>query len=95
MSYKLKFKEEAWKEWQSLDKTISEQFSKKLKALKENPHIPRAKLSGLKNCYKIKLRNSGFRLVYEVRNSELVIVVIAVGKRDKNEVYKIAEKRLQ
>jgi mRNA interferase RelE/StbE len=36
------------------------------------------------DCCKIKLRGQGYRLVYQVRDNELVIVVIAVGKRDRN-----------
>lgn len=53
-----------------------------------------ARLSGMPDCYKIKLRSAGYRLVYEVRDFEVVIVVIAVGKRERNAVYKIAAKGL-
>jgi mRNA interferase RelE/StbE len=55
-----------------------------------NPRIPSAKLSGQKYRYKIKLRQFGYRLVYEVRDNELIIIVVAVGKREWNTVYKIA-----
>ena len=46
------------------------------------------------DCYKIKLRSSGFRLVYQVRDAALVLLVIAVGKRDKSGVYDAAQGRL-
>ncbi len=46
-----------------------------------------------KNRYKIKLRGVGYRLVYEVRDNELVIMVIAVGKRERSEVYRLADNR--
>lgn len=94
MIYKLLFKEQALAEWNNLDQTIREQFAKKLRALKENPRIDSARLSGLKNCYKIKLRKAGYRLVYEVREKEVVILIVAIGKRERNEVYKTAAKRL-
>ncbi|TNC82606.1 MAG: type II toxin-antitoxin system mRNA interferase toxin, RelE/StbE family [Oleiphilus sp.] len=94
MTYKLVFKEDALKEWNSLDSTIKEQFKKKLKQRLENPRVESARLSGLKNCYKIKLRAAGFRLVYEVRDKEILVSVVAVGKRDRNQVYKIAAKRI-
>ena len=56
--------------------------------------MPSAKLHGdLQNAYKIKLRDAGYRLVYEVIDQRLVIVVIAIGKRDHDEVYQIAIKR--
>jgi len=94
MSFKLRFKEQALQEWQDLAPSIREQFAKKLQTLKENPRVESARLSGLKNCYKIKLRKAGFRLVYEVRDQELIILVIAIGKRERNSVYKAAAKRL-
>ena len=93
MSYSLAFKEEAWKEWGKLDNGVREQFKKKLEERLLNPHVPASKLSGSKHRYKIKLRNVGYRLVYEVRDSELVVVVVAVGKRERNAVYKAAVTR--
>ncbi|MBO1927195.1 type II toxin-antitoxin system RelE/ParE family toxin [Thiomicrorhabdus sp. 6S2-11] len=94
MPYKLTFKEDALKEWKKLDKTVKEVFRKKLKESLQNPHIESAKLSGLQDCYKIKLRSVGYRLVYQVRENELVVSVIAVGKRDRNQVYKTAKSRV-
>lgn len=95
MTYKLLFKVEAEKEWRKLDSSIRKQFKKKLIERMDNPHVPTAKLSNMPNCYKIKLRSAGFRLVYEVRDNELVISVVAVGKRERNSVYKIAVKRIE
>ena len=60
----------------------------------KNPHIPSARLTGMKNCYKIKLQSTGYRLVYEVRDKELVVSVVAIGKRERNEVYNTAIKRI-
>ena len=94
MSYKLLFKVEAEKEWSKLDLTIKRQFKKKLVECLKNPHIPSARLNGMKNCYKIKLQSVGYRLVYEVRDKDLVVSVVAVGKRERNEVYKTAIKRI-
>jgi mRNA interferase RelE/StbE len=94
MTYKLVFKEEALREWGKLDGGIREQFKKKLKECLVSPIIEPNKLSGMKNDYKIKLRSSGFRLVYEVRNKELIVAVVAVGKRERNSVYNAAVKRI-
>jgi mRNA interferase RelE/StbE len=93
MTYKLILKKEAVKEWNSLTPTIKQQFKKKLTERLECPHVPSAKLRGMANFYKIKLRNIGYRLVYEVRDQEVVVVIVAVGKRDKNIVYKKAMER--
>lgn len=93
MSYELAFLEEALKEWQKLDASIREQFKTKLAERLQNPRVPASKLSGHPDRYKIKLRSAGFRLVYEVRDKQLIVVVVAVGKRERNAVYKAAAKR--
>jgi len=91
--YKLKFLPTALKEWKKLDHSIKSQLKKKLKERLQNPHIQASQLYGFENHYKIKLRASGYRLVYEVLKQEIVVLVIAVGKREKNLVYKKAVKR--
>ena len=91
--YKLKFIPTALKEWKKLDSSIQLQFKKKLEERLQELHIKASHLSGFENHYKIKLRASGYRLVYEVIDQEICIMVIAVGKRDKSEVYKQAQQR--
>jgi len=93
MSYKLKFLPSAEKEWKKLGATIRKQFKKKLTERVEEPEVIGDRLRGQQNFYKIKLRSSGYRLVYEVDKAEVVIYVIAVGKREASEVYKKAVKR--
>lgn len=93
MNFKLKFLPTALKEWGKLDNSIQSQFKKKLAERLIKPHITSSKLSGFENHYKIKLRASGYRLVYEVIDNEFFVLVIAIGKRDRNSVYKKAKKR--
>jgi mRNA interferase RelE/StbE len=93
MSYKLKFLPTALKEWKKLDAAVQAQFKKKLEERLESPHVPACRLSGFDNHYKIKLRTSGYRLVYEAMDEEIIVLVIAVGKRDKGRVYKKAVER--
>jgi len=92
MSYKLDFLQEALKEWGSLDTSIKNKFKKKLAERIVEPRLEVSRLSGVKDFYKIKLRSAGFRLLYEVLD-ELVVIVITVGKRERNAVYKIAARR--
>lgn len=94
MSYKLEFLSEALKEWHALDATIQQQFKKKLQERLSHPEVAASRLTGAKNRYKIKLRKAGFRLVYEVYKQEIVVLVIAVGKRERNAIYKAAAKRV-
>lgn len=93
-TYRLLFIPSADKEWRKLDSSVRQQFVRKLRERLTNPHIPSAKLFEMSGCYKIKLRKSGFRLVYQVIDQDIVVKVIAVGRRDRNEVYKSAAKRL-
>ena len=92
-NYKLKFLPTALKEWEKLDDSIQAQFKKKLKERLQDPHVKASRLSGFENHYKIKLRASGYRLVYEVIDKEICVLGIAVGKREKNEVYRQARQR--
>ena len=93
MSYELGFHPEALSEWRKLDPSVREVFKKKLAERLENPHVPSARLSGRPDRYKIKLRSVGYRLVYEVREAQLIVIVVAVGKRERNAVYKAAAGR--
>lgn len=95
MSYSLEFVESALKEWRKLTPPIRERFRKKLIERLEQPHVPAARLSSLKDCYKIKLRASGYRLVYQVDDDVIVVTVVAVGKRNRSLVYRNASSRLK
>ena len=94
MSYRLLFKIAARKEWDKLDSSVQVIFKKRLTERLKRPRKESTRLSGMKDCYKIKLRRVGYRLVYQVRDEELIVSVIAVGKREKNQVYKAAIKRI-
>jgi mRNA interferase RelE/StbE len=95
MSYKLRFHQLAWVEWKKLDNSLREPLKKKLLERLENPHVPASALSGMDNCYKIKLKSIGYRLVYRVDEEIVYVTVIAVGKRDKEKVYVAAQARLE
>ena len=94
MSYKLQFLPRALKEWRKLDQSIQVQLKKKLNERLEIPHVLSSKLRGYDSVYKIKLRAFGYRLVYEVDDEVITILVVVVGKRDRGWVYKQAKKRL-
>jgi len=94
MIYELHFHPLAFKEWKKLSQELQEQFKKQLKRRLENPHVISAKLSWqLKDCYKIKLHQAVYRLVYQVNDNKLLLLVVAVGKRNKNKVYESAGDR--
>ena len=87
--YRLVFEDRALRAFRKLDTQIQKQARKKLRERLSNPRVQSDRLSKYPNCYKIKLRKSGFRLVYQVHDAQIVVLVIAVGKRDsgKRDVY--------
>lgn len=95
MTYKLAFKQSALKEWEALDGTIRSQFKKVLIRRLESPHVESASLRGMPNCYKIKLKALGYRLVYEVTDQTVIVTVIAVGKRERGLVHEISGQRVK
>ena len=83
-------------EWRALDGSVKENLRKLLRTRLDNPHVPGAELRGeLKGYYKIKLRKQGYRLVYGVEDGALVVLVVAVDKREDGEAYASAIARLQ
>lgn len=94
--HRLEFLESALEEWNSLDGSVRQVLKKLLEKRLETPRTPGAELHGkLADCYKIKLRKQGYRLVYQVRDAALVVLVIAVDRRDKDKVYQAALERIR
>ena len=94
MSFKLRFHVAALEEWRRLDGSVREQFKKKLGERLQTPRVPSAALQGMPDCYKIKLRRAGLRLVYRVDDGVVTVFVLAVGRRERSQVYDSAQQRL-
>ena len=94
MTYSLEFDARALKEWHKLGDTVRQQLKKKLASILVNPRIEANRLHAFPDCYKIKLRSSGYRLVYQVIDQEVVVFVVAVDKREREQVYREAAERL-
>jgi len=90
--YTLKFHDAAAQEWIELDKGVRDRLLKVLERRLVEPRVPSALLkANLKGLYKIKLQKSGHRLVYEVSDEVLTVLVVAVGKHD---IYQTAANRI-
>jgi mRNA interferase RelE/StbE len=70
--YDVEWDPKALKELRKLDGAVRLQFLRKLQERQSNPRVPGDALHGLRDCYKIKLRGAGYRLVYRVE--ELVAI---------------------
>jgi len=83
MRYELDFAPRALKAWKKLDSVTREQFRTKLRERLEQPRIPKDVLHFRPHHYKIKLKDKGYRLVYVVDDTRVVVLVIAIGRRDR------------
>ncbi len=93
--YRIRFTDEAAKDWRKLDNSIKAELMKNLQSRLENPAIESARLKGaLGDCYKVKAPVTGYRLVYRIVEDVLVILVLAVGKRQDSKAYELATRRL-
>jgi mRNA interferase RelE/StbE len=93
LAYSLAFVPQALKERKKLDPHTRQLFKARLIERLGMPRVASAQLRGHPDRYKIKLRALGYRLVYEVRDQEVLAVVVAVGRRDGNAVYLTADGR--
>ncbi|MGS2841075.1 type II toxin-antitoxin system RelE family toxin [Pseudomonas sp. ef1] len=93
MTYELEFDRRALKEWNKLGDTVRQQF-KKLAEVLENPRIEANRLRELPDCYKVKLKSAGYRLIYQVLDHEILVFVVAIGKREREAAYEVAQDRL-
>jgi mRNA interferase RelE/StbE len=92
--YRLQFVPSAWAEWQKLDGSVKEPLRMLLKKRLDNPHVSGAALHGaLTGHYKIKLKKQGYSLVYGVQDDVLIVMVMAVDKREDSLVYQLAAAR--
>ena len=93
--YRLQFVPSAWAEWQALDGSVKEPLRKLLQKRLDNPYVPGSELRGaLAGHYKINLRKQGYRLVYGVQEDVVVVMVMAIDKREDSAVYQSAVARI-
>jgi mRNA interferase RelE/StbE len=91
----LAFLPAALAEWNALGTGIKTQLKKALEKRLKNPVVESARLrQDLRECFKIKLQKSGHRLIYTIEIDRLVVIVVAIGKRENLAVYKTTSKRL-
>ncbi len=95
MHFSLVFHTDALADWQRLDNGVKNAFKKKLEKRLVSPVVPADRLSGkLSDCFKIKNRSSGHRLIYTVLEKTSVVFVLAIGKREDFDAYERAKTRI-
>ena len=93
--YRLQFVPSAWTEWQKLDGSVKKLLRKLLKKRLDDPHVPGSALHGaLAGHCKIKLNEQGYRLMFGVLDDVLIVMVMAIDKREDSVVYQSAMARV-
>jgi mRNA interferase RelE/StbE len=89
MTYELIFTPTSQKDWNKIDNAVKNAFKKVLERRLVNPEVPKDRIRncGDEKLYKIKLQAQGFRLVYKIEDEKIILLVVAVGKRENDEVY--------
>lgn len=97
MSFELLFLEEAKKDYARLDNSQRLHINKSFKKLQSVGGQAGEALRGrLKGYRKIKHRRLGLRVVFRQLEDRIEIIeIVAIGKRSDNEIYQIAESRIQ
>lgn len=86
-AYRIEFVKSARKEFDKLPSRVKEKVTEALSLLKQNPFLKLLKVKKLKGAEALyRIRIGAYRLVYEVRKKQLVIIVIKLGHR--KEVYR-------
>jgi len=98
MSYKIVLKEEAENELESFSNREKILIFKQFKKISSSPELgqPLGSKAGydLSGCRKMYVDKKRIRIVYTIIDEQIVIEIIAIGKRDELEVYKMAHERL-
>jgi mRNA interferase RelE/StbE len=85
--YKLVFLTSAKKEFKKLDSVMQKNIKEKLILLTENPEVLKNNIKALKGGHKgkFRLRVHQYRVIFQIKDEELIITIIRVGHR--KEVY--------
>ena len=101
MDYKIVFIPEAANDYKELDGSVRKSINTKLDELQKNPFLGE-KLGhkfniDLTGFYKIYAHGKKFRIVYRMITPDKIEVleIRGIGKREKEEIYRIIGKRLQ
>ena len=85
-SFEVKFKQSVAKDLRQIPKKDVARILKCIEALRTEPRPPGVeKLSGQE---KYRIRQGVYRILYEIQNNELIVVVVKIGHR--RDVYRIS-----
>lgn len=86
-TYKVEFVKSAQKEFDRLAANLQVKTTEALNLLAQNPFSELLKVKKLKGAVSLyRIRLGDYRVVYEIRNEQLIVLIIKIGHR--REVYR-------
>jgi len=81
--YTLNFLNSAKKEFKKLEQLAQKNIKDKLELLATNPDVLKNNIKALKGEYKgkFRLRIKEYRVIFQVKDEELIIIVVRIGHR--------------
>ncbi len=100
MAYRIEFIPDAENDFEGLDGSVKKDVARRIDVLSEDPFLgkPLGNKFGidLTGFYKLYMARKKYRIVYRlIGKSVEVIEIVGIGKRDKEEVYKLVARRLK
>ena len=84
--YKITFKKEAAKSLNKIPRNVAKTIREKLEAITADPYAEHPNVKKLQGRDGYRLRVGDWRVIYEIQNDQLVILVLRVAPR--GEVYR-------
>ena len=98
MPYKVILTTAAANDFRHLDGSLKKSVAKQLRKLETSPllgeHLGNMAGLDLTGYYKLYAAKKGVRIVYRIIEQEVIVVVLAIGKREDLAVYKTSLKRI-
>ena len=99
MPYKVVLTAQAARDFRNLDGSVKEQVARQLRELETTPllgeHLGNRGGLDLTGYYKLDAARKAIRIVYRIVELEVIVEVVAIGKRENFEVYREAFKRMR
>jgi mRNA interferase RelE/StbE len=98
LPYRVVLTADAANDFRRLDGSLKEQVARQLKKLENSPHLGEhlGRKAGLNltGYYKLYVAKKSIRIVYRIVELEVIVEVVAIGKREDLEVYREAIRRI-
>ncbi len=84
--YKIVFTRQAFKSLRKTPAPVARRIREKLESLAKAPYAPHPNVTKLKNRPGFQLRVGDWRVIYTLRDDELVVLILKIGHR--GEIYR-------